>query len=88
MKVTNSLDWDQARNDLKSQLSQLSYNSDLRKMLRTIDNLVDELSRLEVEARQHGNRGSYQSRCDSKVVEINTAIDNLDKWITMALLLE
>ena len=88
MTVTTSLDWDTTRNELRTQLSQLSYNSDLRKMLKTIDNLVDELSRLEVEARQHGNRGSYKSRCDTKVTEINTAIDNLNQWITMALLLE
>jgi flagellin-like hook-associated protein FlgL len=88
MKVTHSLDWDQVRNSLKDQLNQLSYNSDLRKMLKTIDTLVADLSKLEVEARQHGNRGSYQSRCESKVEEINNAINNLDKWITMAALLE
>jgi flagellin-like hook-associated protein FlgL len=88
MTVTNSLEWDQVRNSLKDQLNQLSYNSDLRKMLKTIDALVADLSKLEVEARQHGNRGSYQSRCTSKVEEINNAINNLDKWITMAALLE
>jgi hypothetical protein len=57
-------------------------------MLKTIDKLVDELSRLEVEARQHGNRGSYKSRCDTKVTEINTAITNFEKWMMMAMLLE
>ena len=84
MKIQTSLDWEVASAELKSQLTQLSYNNDLRKMLKSIDIMVSQLSILEVEARRTKNT----TRTKPKLAEINEAIDNLDKWITMAILLE
>jgi hypothetical protein len=84
MKIETSLDWDNVNTELKSQLSQLSYNNDLRKMLKTIDTLVEQLSQLEVEAR----RTKSTTRTTQKVTEINEAITNFEKWLMMAMLLE
>jgi hypothetical protein len=84
MEIKTSLDWEVAKVELKDQLVQLSYNNDLRKMLKSIDTMVTQLSILEVEAR----RTRSTTRTTAKLEEINTAINNFEKWLMMAMLLE
>lgn len=84
MKIKTSLDWEPVRLELKTEIQSLSYNSDLRKMLNAIDHMVTALSQAEVECRRTKNT----RKSDEKIEQINKSIENLEKWITMAILLE
>lgn len=83
MQIKNSLDWQAVHTELRTQLGQLPYNPDLRKMLNNISNMVSELSQEEVEARRI-NKMSYT---DTKVLQINKAIDHLEKLLLIAKLM-
>jgi len=84
MKIETSLDWGQARQELLTQIQSLSYNSDLRKMLRALDDMVGKLSQIEVESRRTKNN----TKSAERIAQINNAIENLEQWITMAMLME
>ena len=83
MKIERALDWNQISDELRSQLGTIGYNPDLRKMLKNIDKMVTELSKLEVSFR----RTQKYAMLDDKVYEINKAIDHLEKLILMAKLM-
>jgi hypothetical protein len=83
MTIENSLDWNRVWSKLHTQLDGLPYNPDLHKMLKNIEKMVDELSKLEVEARRIRNT-SYLT---DKVSDINKSIDHLEKLILMASLM-
>lgn len=83
MKIKNSLGWDPVRYDLKLQIQQLPYDTSVRQMLKNIDRMVNELSKIEVEARR--TKVSYYA--DAKLAEVNEAIDSLGKIIMIGLLL-
>jgi hypothetical protein len=83
MTIENSLDWNRVWNKLHTLLDGLPYNPDLQKMLKNIDKMVDELSKLEVEARRIRNT----SCLTDKVNDINKSIDHLEKLILMASLM-
>jgi hypothetical protein len=81
--IGSSLDWDIHRQQLKSQIQTLPYNHDLRRLLKNIDAMVDELSRAEVFARRH-----RKAIVDlPEVKKVNEAIETLEKWIVMAALI-
>jgi hypothetical protein len=81
--ITNSLDWSSRRLDIKEKIQNLPYNPDLRKLLRNIDDMVDDLNRMEVDARRTKNN----FKCNSQIEKINTAINNLEQWLIMAVLI-
>jgi hypothetical protein len=83
MKITSSLEWFNVRAEIVAQIHRLDYNADLRKMLKSIDHMVEELSKLEVEARRINKTTKTQPKIDA----INNAIETLDQFITMAALL-
>jgi hypothetical protein len=83
MKIERALDWNQVSDQLRSQLNSAGYNPDLNKMLKNIDTMVTELSKLEV----IGRRTQKYSFLDEKVLQINNAIDHLEKLILMARLM-
>jgi hypothetical protein len=83
MEITSSLEWFTVRAEIVSQIHRLDYNADLRKMLKSIDHMVEELSKLEVEARRINKTTKTQPKIDA----INNAIETLDQFITMAALL-
>lgn len=83
MKVETSLDWEEVKNSLSNQLESIGYNPDLRKMLKNIDSMVVEFSKLEVEAR----RTRKTTYSDSQKDKINKAIDHLEKLLLMAKLM-
>ena len=68
---------------MRTQLDGLPYNSDLHKMLKNIEKMVDELSKVEVEARRIRNTSYLIDR----VNDINKSIDHLEKLILMASLM-
>jgi hypothetical protein len=83
MKIKNSLGWESVRYDLKLQIQQLPYDTSIRQMLKNIDRMVNDLSKIEVEARR--TKVSYYK--DAKLAEVNEAIDSLGKIIMIGLLL-
>lgn len=83
MKIVRALDWDQVSIHLLSQMSNIDYNPDLKKMYKNIEKMVVDLSKLEVSFR----RSQKYSMLDDKVAEINKAIDHLEKLIIMAKLI-
>ena len=82
MKIQSSLEWNSVLTELRRQIGELPYNSDLWKMLSNIDDMVDDLSRNEVEARR-----KRSSKTEKQLQEINEAIDRLEKLLLMAALM-
>lgn len=83
MNIERAIDWNEVKIEIQSQMSKIGYNPDLKKMLTNIDNMVTELSKLEVSFR----RTQKYSMLDDKVNEINKAINHLEKLILMAKLM-
>lgn len=83
MQIENSLDWQAVHTELRTQIGQLPFNPDLRRMLNNISNMVSDLSQAEVEAR----RISKMSYTETKVVQINDAIKHLEKLLLIAKLM-
>jgi len=83
MKIENSLDWQAVHSELRTQIGQVPYNPDLRRMLNNISNMVSELSQSEVESRRI-NKPEYNKL---KVDDINKAIDHLEKLLLIAKLM-
>ena len=84
MKIERALDWDKVSNDLLMQLNTLRYNADLRLMLKNINGMVTDLSKLEVSFR----RTRKYSIIEDKLSDINKAIDHLEKLILMAKIMD
>lgn len=83
MKIKTSLDWEEVSHQLGIQMSSIGYNPDLRKMLKNIDSMVSELSKLEVDARRIRKPEYTKESVDS----INKAIDHLEKLLLIAKLM-
>ena len=83
MQIQTSLDWQDVHAELRTQIGQLPYNPDLRRMLNNISNMVSELSQAEVESRRI-NKPEYNKL---KVDAINKAIDHLEKLLLIAKLM-
>jgi hypothetical protein len=83
MKIKTSLDWEEVSKQLSIQMSSIGYNPDLRKMLKNIDVMISELSKLEVDARRIRKPEYTKEKVDS----INKAIDHLEKLLLIAKLM-
>lgn len=83
LKIQNSLEWDMVFKKLAGHLHTLPYNPDLYKMLNNIDDMVQELSKSEVEARRL-HKPEYTKQ---KVDAINDAIDHFEKLLIIAKLM-
>lgn len=69
---------------LDKELRSIRFNMDLFKMLRNIEKMVTELSKLEVQCRHHTKH--YQLTKPSE--KIAQSIDHLEKLILMAKLMD
>lgn len=76
-KIQSALDWPEVRNELRAALSKISYNHDLYKMLSNIDNMITELSKAEVTARQRKN----DAVVTTKIKSINESILYIEKML-------
>lgn len=83
MQIQSSLDWNSVHSELRTQIGQVPFNPDLRRMLNNISNMVSELSSLEVESRRI-NKPEYNKE---KVDDINKAINHLEKLLLIAKLM-
>ena len=54
-KFEDSVEAKEIVNDLRKQVKELDYNTDLRKYLENLEKMVMNLSSLEVDARRTGN---------------------------------
>jgi hypothetical protein len=80
MEIKAALDWQKVGTNLRKQLSSVSYNPDLKQMFKNIEDMVSELSKSEVVARQ--TKRTYH--LESQVQKINKAINHLEKLILIA----
>lgn len=83
MRIDTSLDWWKVDIELTKQIESIGYNPDLSKMLKNIESMIDDLSKLEVEAR----RTHVQHYTKAKLDKINSAIDHLEKLLLIAKLM-
>jgi len=83
MKIEHAIDFQDVSAQLRNDLRNIPYNKDLRRLYQNIESMVTQLSKLEVEAR----RMTKSYACETKVSEINKAIDHLEKLILMAKLM-
>jgi hypothetical protein len=83
MKIERALDWDIVSVELSRQLKTIDYNSDLKRLYKNIDNMITELSKLEVSVRRNGRYNFLTDRIE----KINNAINHLEKLILIAQLM-
>lgn len=84
MKIQVSTDWQEVHRILRIEMQAVGYNHDLDKFVKNINNMVSDLSKIEVVARRTRNTSVYNQRLE----EINNAIDRLQKLLLMARLLK
>lgn len=82
--IHHATQWTLVRDQLQHNMNKMGYNPDLQRMLRNIDGMVVELSKLEVDARRTGVWTYVNEKCRS----INNAIETVDGYITWGLLLK
>jgi transcriptional regulator of heat shock response len=73
VKIETSTDWQEIHRLLRVEMKSIGYNQDLEKMVRNIDKMVADLSRLEVLVRRTRNTVLHTE----KVEQINLTIDHL-----------
>ena len=83
MQIRNSLEWANVATELYRQLNDVGYNNDLMRMIQNINKMVAELSKKEVEAR----RIKKPDYTQAFVVEINQAINHVEKLLLVAKLM-
>lgn len=84
MKIQYAIDFQDVGSNLRKSLREIGYNPDLQKMLRNIEIMVAELSKLEVIARRTHKTNITLDRID----QINKAINHLEKLILVAKLMQ
>jgi ribosomal protein S20 len=84
MELKRALDWQTISANLRKQLSNISYNPDLKQMLKNIEDMVSELSKAEVVARQT----KRTSMLDTQVDKVNKSIKHLEKLILIAQIMD
>jgi hypothetical protein len=83
MKIERATDWETVKDELRSVVRGIGFNPDLNRMIRNIDAMVDELSKMEVTAR----RTRKMSYVEAEIAKINEAIDTIEKWLMIATLM-
>jgi hypothetical protein len=84
MEIKNSTDWHEVQALLLTELYQIGYNPDFRKLIRNIALMVSNLSKAEVEARRIHNDKNLVEPLD----QINKSIKHLKHLLLMARLMK
>lgn len=84
MDIKTALEGREVCDKLRSDLAKIRYNPDLIKMLKNIEKMVTEISKLEVVCR----RTVSQVILERPLRELNEAITHLQKLILVAQLME
>lgn len=84
--INSVYEWTDKRRELYTHIVSLhGYYGDAHKLLKNIDKLVRELNILNV---QYRNRTTLSIPQKEKMLEINNAIDILEKWLLVVTLSE
>jgi hypothetical protein len=83
MEIKQATDWQTVSTKIRRELTEIKYNPDLYKMLKNIDAMVTEISKLEVIYRRTISRPAL----DAKLADANKAISHLEKLILMSKLM-
>jgi len=78
------MEWTTVRDKIHADLRTIDFNPDLYKLLKNIDTMITELSKLEVDAR----RTRINSYANEQVNRINRSIVELDKLIVFAIMIQ
>lgn len=84
MEIKTALEARDVCDKLRSDLAKIRYNPDLHKMLKNINNMVTEVSKLEVTCR----RTISQVILEKPLKELNDSVTHLQKLILIAQLME
>lgn len=84
MDIRTALEGRDVCDKLRSDLSKIRYNPDLNKMLKNIEKMVTEVSKLEVTCR----RTVSQVILERPLRELNESVIHLQKLILVAQLME
>lgn len=84
MEIKTALEGREVCDKLRSDLSKIRYNPDLNKMLKNIEKMVTEVSKLEVICR----RTVSQVILERPLRELNESVTHLQKLILIAQLME
>lgn len=84
MEIKTALDGIEVCDRLRKELSQIRYNPDLQKMLKNINGMVTQISKLEVECR----RAHSRTILETPLKKVNESVDHLQKLILMAKLMD
>lgn len=84
MEIKNANDWHDIQGKLITELYQIGYNPDLRKMIRNIALMVSALSKAEVEARRIHNDKNLVVPLEN----INKSIKHIEQFLILARLMK
>lgn len=84
MEIKTALEGREVCDNLRKELSKIRYNPDLNKMLKNIENMVTEISKLEVTCR----RTVSKVVLETPLKNLNESIAHLKKLILIAQLME
>lgn len=84
MKIETALQGREVCDELRKDLRKIRYNPDLNKMFRNIENMVTDISKLEVGCR----RSTHRFMLDEPLANLNQAVNHLRNLILMAKLME
>jgi hypothetical protein len=86
LEIKTSLDWSKTETEIRKLGRMLPmFEGDVKKILNRVNDMIRELSQLEVEAR--GTRSpSAQRLCSQKVTKINEELKQIQKFHLMSML--
>ena len=86
MEIQSSLQGIEVCNEYRRKLASIKYpqSRDLGRMLKNIETMNSDLSKLEVEARRNKN----PSFLTPKLTEINAAVNQLNQWLMFAFIIQ
>jgi peptidoglycan hydrolase CwlO-like protein len=86
LQIKTSLDWSKTESELKKLGKMLPmFNADVKRITNRVNDMVKELSQLEVTARNTRSR-SIIAKCESKVATINEELKQIQKFHLMSIL--
>ena len=86
IQIQTSLDWSKTETELRKLGNMLPmFEADIKRIINRVNDMVKELSQLEVEARNTRSR-SLVTKCSSKAARINEELKQVQKFHLMAML--
>lgn len=87
MDIKTALDWPKVEAVLRENgcnLKDYEHRNQVFKIIRNLDKMVSQLSKLELEARRSPFKSNQ--RVNEQLTKVNEEINNLEQWLTLLLL--